>query len=211
MSNTPQRPPDSFEEPLMAAYTLFRKGKREEACRFLARKRDEEVTSGAREDAALYASVRGSYLVAMGRDSDALEAYLEAEELSNHESHCLLRTARHLLSMNQPERALEKANVVMASTAADHGEIQEVNVIRGLAFLGLGLPKKAINELQTIVSHVDHLASQSCDLMFVEALCQKNLEPELCQRYLDVVESKAREDGEERVLKRVLKSKELLK
>ena len=204
-----ENPSNGLDEAVMAAHAMFRKGKRERACWFLAQKRDEALSSDSSDAASTYASIRGSYLVAMGRDGDALEAYLEAERLSENEAHSLLRTARLLITLKQPEKALERANAVLACEAntyhlAAHGT-------RGLALLALDQPEKASEELKTIFQGIDQLPSRSCNLMLVEALSRKQLVPELCQRYLDAVESKAIEEGEDRVLKRVLKIKALLR
>jgi hypothetical protein len=110
--------------------------------------------------------------------------------------------------MKQPDKALEKVDSVLAAEVGSYPV--SAHSARGLALLALNQPAEARNELQKVLLGIDQLLSRSCDLILVEALSQKHLVPELCQRYLDVVESKAREDGEERVLKRVLKIKELL-
>jgi tetratricopeptide (TPR) repeat protein len=209
MNSLDMSPLNNLDEAVMAAHAMFRKGKREEACYFLARKRDEAVSSGALGEASTYASIRGSYLVAMRRDSDALEAYMEAERLSEDEADSLLRTARHLIvGMKQPTQALERADAILAFE--DNSYHLTAHEIRGLALLALDQPEEASKELQTVFLGIDQLPSQSCDLILVEALSQKHLEPELCQRYLDAVETKAREEEEDRVLKRVLKIKALL-
>lgn len=209
--NTPsERPADSFEEPLRAAYVLMREGQGEEACRFLAQAREHALSGGMLDDAALYSSVRGSYLAAMGHDSDALEAYLEAERLSDSDPHSCLITTRHLVScMEQPGKALEKVDAILESSSVGSAVRQAARAIRGLALLALDQSEKALEELRKMCSELPSalLPSRSCDLTLVEALVRKNLAPSLCSLYLESVELRAGEEREARVLKKVLELK----
>lgn len=213
MSISNERPPDSFEAPLRAAHALMRQRRGEDACRFLAQARDEALSSGLLDDAALFSSVRGSYLVAMGRDSEALEAYLEAERLSKGDAYSRLRTARHLVSgMKQPGEALKKVSTVLEAPPEGSAVRHEIHAIRGLAFLGLDQPEQAIEELQVLCSEASppQLPSVSWDLTLVEEFLHRHLAPQLCQRYLELVESKAKKEGETRVLERALQLKSTL-
>ena len=77
----PQR--EAFEYTMERAMSLMLEGRHDEACQFLLEKKIEAIENQERLESALYASVLGSYLVASGRDDLALEAYLEAEQLSD--------------------------------------------------------------------------------------------------------------------------------
>jgi len=211
-------PSDSFEEPLRTAHALMRQRKGEEACRFLSRAKEDALSSGANDNAALFSSVRGSYLMAMGFDEEALRAYREAERLSGNDVHYRLTTARHLIvAMDRPAEALEIASAVVGFESEDpavsESEVaairREARAIRGLALLGLDQPEKAIEELQALCSPAQ-LPSLSWDLTLVEELSRRQLAPGSCRRYLDLVESKAREESEARVLEKVLEIKALL-
>lgn len=208
MSDSTELPADSFEEPLRIAHSLMRQRKGEEACCFLLQAEERALSSGMPDDAALYSSVRGSYLVAMGRDASALEAYLGAERLSGGNTHYRLGTARHLVSaMARPEQALEIVDEVLKSETKSQSVRQEAHSIRGLAFLALEQSDRAIEELQAI-SLMLSLAAQpalSCDLTLVEELIRQRVAPRSCRSYLELVESIARENREERVLDNVLR------
>jgi len=216
-----QRAPDNFEEPLRAAHDLVRNGKREEACRFLLQHKERAESTGDLDDAALYSSVRGSYLVIIGADEEALEAYREAERLSGHDVHYQLTVARHLVqAMLQPRQALESVNALVKYDS-DNPEVseseiaavrQEAHVIRGLSFLALGRPKGAIEELREVKHIVARgvLHPLSCDLTLVEELIRRHLVPRVCMEYLELVGAKARAASEERVLQKVDELRELV-
>jgi len=203
----------------MAAHALMRRQKGEEACRLLFRSKEDAQSRGANREAALFSSVRGSYLAALGRNEEALDAYLEAEQLSEDSVHDRLITARHLVgAMDRPDQALEAVNAAVSFRSDDPAVsdsevtaiLAEALSIRGLAFLRLGQPEKAVQELEALHSMLSSpgLPSLSCDLTLVEELSRRRLAPRLCRRYLQLVEARAREEKERRVLERVLAVKQ---
>ena len=200
-----EQSPDSFESILAAAHALMRKREGEEACQLLANATERAISSEAPDYAALFSSVRGSYLIALGRDEEALDAYLEAERLSGGEVYHQLTTARHLVTgVNQPERALTKVDPLVVAPSDDPGVRQQARAIRGMALLSLDRPHAAIDELAAICTELPaRLAAVSLDLTLVEELAQRGLGVEVCQRYLSFVESMANADGEARVLAKV--------
>ena len=219
MCASSDRLPDSFEEPLRAAHALMRQRKGEEACRFLLQAKEHALSEGAAGDAALYSSVRGSYLVAMGRDGEALAAYEEAGQISEDNAHYQLTTARHLVvAMGEADKALEIVNSMTEFVSEDpevsESEIaaihREAHVIRGLAFLTLDQPEKAITELDAICFDSAQPPSLARDLTLVEEFLRRRLAPALCSRYLDLVEAKAQEEEEYPVLAKVVGLKEVL-
>jgi tetratricopeptide (TPR) repeat protein len=183
----------------------MRKREGDEACQLLADATERAISGEAPDNAALFSSVRGSYLMALGRDDEALDAYLEAERLSGGEVYYQLATARHLVTgVNQPERALKKVDPLVAAPSDDPGVRQQARAIRGMALLSLNQPDAAIDELEAICTELPaRLAAVSLDLTLVEGLAQRGVGVEVCQRYLSFVESKAKEDGEARVLAKV--------
>lgn len=213
MSNPSERSPDSFEQPLMVAHSLMRQKRGAEACRFLRQAVKQALSDGMSDDAALYSSVRGSYLVAMGRDAEALEAYLQAEQLSGGNTHYSLGAARHLASaMDRPGQALEIVDAILSSETESPSVRQEAHAIRGLAFLGLDQPEQAIKELQAIRLALSQLPlpALSCDLTLVEELSRQHLAPNYCRQYLRLVESVARENREGRILDQLVRLHTLL-
>ena len=219
MPTSRNRSPDSFEEPLSIAHKLMRKKKGAEACDYLLQAQSQAVSRGMTEDAALYASVRGSYLMAMGQNEDALGAYRAAERLSGNDPHYQLSTARHLVgAMGRPSQALEATNAAVSfqsdDPAVSDSQVAAIQAealsIRGLAFLGLGQPEKAVQELEALLSTLSSsgLPALSCDLTLVEEVSRHCLAPNLVQRYLELVEARARAEKESRVLERVLAVKQ---
>jgi len=204
---------DPFEKVLRAAHALMRRKEGEEACQVLARAKEEALARKDLDEAALYSSVRGSYLVAMGRDEEASEAYSQAEAMSQGNPHYQLTTARHLVSaMSQPGIALQKVDSALDQldqTAGNAALSQDARAVRGLALLALGEPEKATIELSTmhrLLAETD-LPSLSCDLTLVEALCRQPSARRICSRYLKLVEARARNEGETRVLNKILELK----
>jgi hypothetical protein len=184
----------------------------DEACQLLADAIERAVSGEAPDNAALFSSVRGSYLMALGRDDDALDAYLEAERLSGGEVYYQLTTARHLVTgVDQPERALQRVDPLVVAPSDDPGVRQQAPAIRGMARLSLNQPDAAIEELAAISSELPaKLPAVSLDLTLVEGLAHRGLGVEVCRRYLSLVESKANEDGEIRVLAKVADIQSLL-
>ncbi|NJO21271.1 MAG: hypothetical protein HC838_16190 [Spirulinaceae cyanobacterium RM2_2_10] len=186
---------------------MHRTGKGEEANSSFGPGTEIALASGMLDEAVLYASVNGSFLVAMGRDTEALDAYLVAENLSDGDAHSRLRTARHLLSgMKQPVEALAKVNAVLESPAIDNLLVHlEARSIRGLALLALNQNDEVVAELRAACLEVSsaNLASISLDLTLVEELSRKHLATDLCCHYLELVKSKALEEGERSILKKV--------
>jgi hypothetical protein len=165
------------------------------------------------EDAALFASVRGSYRMAMGQDRAALDAYRAAQRLSGNDPHYQLSIARHLaMRLQEPAEALETVNGLLKGKPASTALRLEARAVRGLALLSLNRGEEAIEELREIP--LDHgfaeLPSLSCDLTLVEELSRKKLAMDLCRHYLDVVESKARAEKETRVHAAVQKVRAVL-
>lgn len=203
--NTPsERPPDAFESTLEAAHSLMRRKEGDEACRLLADAVERAVSSEALDHASLFSSVRGSYLVALGRNDEALAAYLEAERHSERDIYDQLTTARHLVvAMDQPKRALEKVNPLMEAIQ-DPAARQAARAIRGIALISLDQQEAAIQELKAMHTETPaELPALSRDLTLAEVLLRNSLGAEVCRRYLALVESKAQEDGEARVLAKV--------
>jgi tetratricopeptide (TPR) repeat protein len=207
-----EQSPDSFESTLAAAHALMRRREGDEACRLLADATERAITGETLDKASLFSSVRGSYLVALGRDDEALDAYLEAERLSGGEVYYQLTTARHMVTgVGQPERALEKVDPLVVAPSDDPGVRQQARAIRGMALLSLGQSEAAIDELEAICAELPpRLPAVSLDLTLVEALVRNDLGVEVCWRYLSLVESKAQEDGETRVLAKVTELQGLL-
>ncbi len=211
--NLPDQQKDDFEQPLATAHSLMRQGKGEDACRLLFRARDRAVSSGDSTEACLFASVRGSYLVAMDRNREALNAYLEAEGFSDGQANQKLTTARHLLyGMSQPAKALAKVDEVLESSPNTAAVDQECRAVQGLGLLFLGRPEEAIAALEVMISELPsaQLPSLSCDLTLVEELARRRLAVAECSSYLDLVETKAGIEREKRVLDHVLRLKALL-
>jgi tetratricopeptide (TPR) repeat protein len=214
MSSSGKKAPDdwgSLDEAVMAAHSMFRKGKREESCRFLAQHEEQALSHGAPDEASTYASIRGSYLVAMGRDSDALEAYLEAERFSEGAAHSVLTTARHLLSgMKQPDKALARADEVLALEDISYAMRLQAHAVRGLAFLDLDQPEDASEVLELIFEGLEQLPAKFCNLMLVEGFLRRGFKLESCRRYLDLFESKATAEGSSRTLKEIARVRRFL-
>ena len=202
---------DSFEPILRNAHALMRAKKGDRACELLADAASQAVTRDDLEDAALFTSVRGSYLVALGRDEAALQAYLEAEKLGEGQAHYQLTTARHLIfGMKRPEDALAKVNE-LDSTRCSQSERLIARSLRGTAHLHLGKQKLATAELKAMLEETPPgLPSISHDLILVEMLLREPLAHEVCRRYLSLVETKAEKEGEDSILGRVRELKSML-
>lgn len=197
---------DAFEQPLAAAHRLMRQNRGEDACQLLAHARDRASADGDSTEACLFASVRGSYLAAMDRNHDALAAYQEAEKLSAGDPHQKLTTARHLLhGMSRPADALEKVDEVLESERNTVAIRQECRAIRGLSLLALGRSEKAAAALIAMSAELSstQLPSLSCDLTLVEELVRSRLAVSECRAYLELVKSRAANDGDDRTLDRV--------
>lgn len=208
-----ERAPDRFEAPLKAAHELMRAGRGDEACQFLDQAKQKAQAEGSTDDAALYSSVRGSYLAAMGRNEEALEAYQGAEQLSKSDPHYRLTTARHLLwGMSLPSEALELVDAIPDSEIENAGILLEAHAIRGLCHLAQQQEAQAIRELEAVVSLIARRMppSLSCDLTLVEELARQRIAPDLCRDYLEQVEAQARKEEETRVVSRVAELKSLL-
>jgi tetratricopeptide (TPR) repeat protein len=211
MSTSSERPPDAFESTLEAAHSLMRRKEGDEACRLLADAAERAISSDALAHASLFSSVRGSYLVALGRNDEALAAYLEAERHSESDIYDQLITARHLVvGMNQPKRALEKVNPLMDSIQ-DPAAHQAARAIRGIALVSLDQPDAAIDEMEAICEEFPvGLPAVSLDLTLVEVLAHAGVATDVCRRYLSLVESKAKQDDDSHVLARVAELQDLL-
>ncbi len=135
----------------------------------------------------LFASVRGSHLVALGRDREALEAYLEAERISGGNVYQRLTTARHLLhGMDQPTQALEIVAEVLETRPKDVAVRHECRAIQGLVLLFLGQIDRAVKSLVLMCSELAsrQLPCLSCNLTLVEELSRRPLAVAACERYL---------------------------
>lgn len=202
----PDQPKDAFEHPLATAHLLMRQGQGEEACQVLVRARDHAVSRGDSTEACLFASVRGSYLAAMGRDREGLDAYLEAENISGGGASQKLTTARHLLyGMCQPAKALARIDEVLESRPNNAVIYHECHAIQGLSLLFLGRSDKVIETLEAMRLELssNQLPSLSCDLTLVEELTKRRLALDECRQYVELVEAQAESEGEKRVLDRV--------
>ena len=204
---------DSFEAPLGDAYRLMRSGRGEEACRLLASARDRAILEEDSGEASLFTSVRGSYLAALGQHHNALDAYLEAERLSGGGENEGLAVARHLIyGMHEPADALTRVDQMIARGLASAPADLECLALKGICHLFLGEANDSISTLKIMISKLRFLEtpSLSCDLTLVEELSRKHVAAKECLVYLDLVESKAREEGNARSLARVLELKALL-
>ena len=191
----------------------MRLNRSEDACRLLARARDRAGAIGDSTEACLFASVRGSYLAAMDRHHDALDAYREAERISAGDPHQQLTTARHLLhGMSRPADALAKVDEVLESHHHTAAIRQECRAIQGLSRLSLGQSEEAVAALTAMSAELSsaQLPSLSCDLTLVEELARGRLAVAECRIYLDLVESRAEDDRDDRTLDRVLALNALL-
>lgn len=193
-----------LESTIKGAHALVRRGRGVDACRLLAKAADRAISINALDEAAVLSNIRGSYLVALGRDDEALQAYQKAEELSPENFQFTLATARHLIfGMKRPADALNKAAAILEKATGGSVEKHEARVVRGLAFLHLDQPSAAINELDAICREIpESQPSISRDLTLVELLLKNNLGAETARRYLTIVEKKAHQEQEVEVLKR---------
>jgi hypothetical protein len=198
---------DRFSEILDASRVLMRKGRKEEACRLLAEARDRAASEGQPAEAALYSSVRGSYLVAMGRDSEAQESYRDAERFSNGEASDKLISARHLIyGLKRPEEGLSKAGEVLEATTVGTTVWQEATAIQGIARIAMNQPGEAVNCLKTLLARLrsTQIRASGCDLLLVDELLKQQQAGELCRAYISLAESRAREAQDHEVLARIL-------
>ena len=197
-------PGDSFEPILAKAHALMRSKRGEEACIMLAEALEQARGSGDMEGAALFSSVRGSYLRALGRHAEALDAYLEAETLSGGESQYRISAARHMVfGVNQPERAIEKLSPLIKASQSSVLR-QEAHSLRGIAFLALGKPREAVEELEGISTELGvREAPWSRDLSLAELLVRNSLGVKACKRYLSLIAARAAAEGEAPVLDKI--------
>ena len=203
---------DRFEGILDATRLLMRKGQREQACRLLAEARDRAAAEENIDEAALYASVRGSYLVAMGLEKEAQESYRDAERFSN--GNAKLISARHLIyGMGRPREGLAKAEEILANQLTEPAQRQEARAIQGLARLALDQAQEAIKSLAELLSDLleTRIPASSTDLTLVEELAKRHMAADLCRAYLDLVEERAREDQDQGALHRILAAKDDLR
>lgn len=201
---------DRVNEILEATRVLMRKRQQQEACRLLSQERDRAVLEGLPEEAALYSSVRGSYLVAMGRDEEAYEAYRDAEKLSNGDVHDKLLTARHLVfGLGRPEEGFKKAEEVITSETESVIVQHQAHSIQGLARLAMNQPEEAANSLRRLIYAIQSNPAQtsSLDLSLVEELAKDRTATDLCRTYLDLVESRTANSQNSELLSRILSIK----
>ena len=195
------------DEILEASRLMMRNGEREKACRLLSEAADRAVSEGFLEEAAIYSSVRASYLVAMGHDEHAYRWYRAAERLSGGNAYDKLITARHLLNgLGRAEDSLAKANEVLAEQAVDDPAIrQEALAIKGLSLLGLGRDSEVCSTFAELYAYLKstRIPAMSSDLTLVEELAGRRMCFEICRSYLGLVEARAREDHDARVLHRI--------
>lgn len=147
---------ETYEDVLQRAFDLRRKGDTAGARQVLEHGAKSERALDRHLEAGALVSTLGSYLAIEEHHDEALEKYLEAEELFNGDVGARLTTARHLLvNMRSPRRAVEHLESVDPSTDSISSALYvDVLSIRGLASVEIG----EITEAQSCVTRiVDHL------------------------------------------------------
>lgn len=170
---------------------LVRSHKRAEARQLL-----KAAISGAASEAPFwaghFAGILGSLFLADGRDSEALDSYLEAERLDPTDSSRPLRTANCLLYfLNRPAEALQRVDSILNSVDERSWVYFDARGIRGVALLKLGRVDEARRVFEVIVASAARLPATSCDLRLVDELVDRRQQLPECRRYLELVLAKA--------------------
>lgn len=190
---------EKVDELFGRANVLLGKGRFEEALAVLRAGRDEAFAEDDLESEAFFSSIAGSFLASRARDKEALEEYERAERCDPASPVSKVATANHLLNLDQPEKAHEKAEEILVLGLGVPSYEHAGYSLLGLAELALGNQAAAVKAFRDSAdpSRVSILPAAGRDLRLAEELLSAGAITELCLAYLREARFRAQADGDE--------------
>jgi tetratricopeptide (TPR) repeat protein len=194
-----------WSEAQQQAAALMRHRKFDDAVTLLKGARDKARTAGKRNDAAQLGGLLASCLMASGRDDDALNAHIEAENDDPSDPFLKLASANFLMNvMNRPAEALARLEPALPRLRQLPSVAHALHALIGTIYLALNRRDDAVAEFRTMsqTKSIDGLTVAGLDLNLVEALIGRNEVLDECRRYLGVVEQRAEDEHDSAMAER---------